>query len=109
MKTSKKETCKKSIYRVKSRSRFLFSVLIFFFMVICTFNFAINSSMAHTIQNSELVSVEIQAGDCLWNIAQKYAPSGMDTRKAVYEICKLNNIEAHTIVAGQIIQIPDYN
>ena len=33
-------------------------------------------------------------------IAQNYMPSDMDTRKAVYELCQVNDISASELYAG---------
>ena len=54
------------------------------------------------------MDVEIKSGDTLWNIAETYMPDNMDTRKAVYQICSLNDISADELYAGMTIQVPVY-
>ena len=53
-------------------------------------------------------SIQITSGDTLWNIAENYMPSDMDTREAVYIIKKVNNIDS-TVRDGQTILIPEYS
>lgn len=108
MRNQNKYDTKKKSLRIKSRSRFFTSVMLCLFMFVSMFNMAINLSLAHTNKTVEHLQIEIKAGDCLWNIAKKYAPAHMDPRKAVHEICELNDIEAHEIVAGQTLLIPYY-
>ncbi len=55
------------------------------------------------------MDVQIVSGDTLWSIAQNYMPSDMDTRKAVYELCQVNDISASELYAGMTIQVPIYH
>lgn len=49
----------------------------------------------------------VEAGDTLWNLARTYGPKNQDVRMTVYQICKLNNVSAETLQAGQYITIPN--
>ena len=55
------------------------------------------------------MDVEVKSGDTLWNIAQDYMPDDMDTRKAVFQLCSLNDISADQLYAGMTIQVPIYH
>ena len=46
-------------------------------------------------------SIEIQAGDTLWNIAEEYAPStGMTTREYIEHLKQMNHLKKDVIHAG---------
>ena len=51
-------------------------------------------------------SIKIEAGDCLWSIADEYMSDDMDIREAVYMICDTNDVDANTLYAGQTLSIP---
>ena len=59
--------------------------------------------------STEYMDVEVKSGDTLWNIAQDYMPDDMDTRKAVFKLCSLNDISADQLYAGMTIQVPIYH
>ena len=46
----------------------------------------------------------VNAGDTIWEIAEKHNQDGNDLRKYVDEICKSNNIEDYIIYPGQAIK-----
>ena len=81
-----KTTCRKK-YRIKSKFRFITSVVI----------------MAGT----KYKEVQICYGDTLWDIANTYKSDDTDTRKAVFEICKANDIEASDLEPGMTISVPE--
>lgn len=54
------------------------------------------------------LSVEIEKGDTIWDIAEKYRPEGWGTRKFMDEITKFNGIDSGKILPGQHILIPIY-
>ena len=95
-------------YRISSRFRFTVFVVLTIILLTTVVNFALglNTAASSTIQ--EYMDVKIQSGDTLWNIAQTYMPDDMDTRKAVYQLCSLNNISADELYAGMTIQVPVY-
>ena len=51
--------------------------------------------------------VEVTSGDSLWSIAKENMPADMDTRRAVYKICKINDIDEN-VYEGQVLKIPVY-
>jgi nucleoid-associated protein YgaU len=52
------------------------------------------------------VEVEIRDGDTLWQIAAEYKGERQDIRRLIYDICRINNIEAGSIQAGRMILVP---
>ncbi|MCE5172071.1 LysM peptidoglycan-binding domain-containing protein [Paenibacillus profundus] len=55
---------------------------------------------------SAVERVLVQPGDSLWVIAAAYKPEHMDIRQYIYEIIVLNDIEGHTLLAGDVILVP---
>ena len=61
-----------------------------------------------TVNTSKVTfqAVEVEYGDTLWSIAEKYAPSARQIRKFVYEIKDVNGMETSDLSEGQIILVP---
>ncbi|MDD7216410.1 MAG: LysM peptidoglycan-binding domain-containing protein [Firmicutes bacterium] len=95
-------------YRIKSRFRFTVFVVLTIVLMTTAANFALGLNTAASSTVQEYMDVEIKSGDTLWNIAETYMPDNMDTRKAVYQICSLNDISADELYAGMTIQVPVY-
>ena len=96
-------------FRIKSKSRFLIFLLICMFILTGAFNTMTGAYDALASDSPQgYISVNVTAGDTLWNIAENYMPSDMDTREAVYIIKKVNNIDS-TVRDGQTILIPEYS
>ena len=92
-------------YRIASKKRF------FCFLLICAALLLGSSSMAFGFSpfakaEANYASVEIVAGDTIWNIAQMYSDEHTNLRRFVDQICRLNQISAGEIYPGQIILIP---
>ncbi|MDD6311172.1 MAG: LysM peptidoglycan-binding domain-containing protein [Firmicutes bacterium] len=94
-------------YKVKSKFRFITFIVIVMCMCVGVFGFitGIGDSTALT-KPADNQTVEILAGDTLWDIANEFKSDDTDTREAVYEICKLNNIKADDLVPGMILEVP---
>ena len=95
-------------YRIKSRFRFTVFVVLTIVLMTTAANFALGLNTAASSTVQEYMDVEVKSGDTLWNIAETYMPDNMDTRKAVYQICSLNDISADELYAGMTIQVPVY-
>ena len=95
-------------YRIKSRFRFTVFVVLTIVLMTTAANFALGLNTAASSTVQEYMDVEIKSGDTLWNIAETYMPDNMDTRKAVYQICSLNDISADALYAGMTIHVPVY-
>lgn len=93
-------------YRIANRTRFT----AFTALVLIVLAFAISSFMginnASGASTREYVQIQVNSGDTLWALAKEYGPSDEDTRRVVYEICKLNDITAADLKEGQFITIP---
>lgn len=99
---------KKGIY-IKSKPRFITFILICMFVITGVFNTVTGSIAAHASDSpQEYISVCVDTGDTLWDIAQDYMPDDMDTREAVYIIKKTNDIGS-SISEGQTLLIPKYS
>lgn len=93
-------------YRVKSRTRFA-AFIVISLLLLCTIAntvFGFNNAIALTEQ--EYIQIQVESGDTLWTIVDKYMPDDVDTREAVYMIADLNDLENSQIYVGQILDIP---
>ena len=67
---------------------------------------ALGWNTASGASTQQYVLVEVQSGDTLWELARQYGPANTDIRVLIYEICRLNEIDAASLQAGQILTIP---
>lgn len=96
-------------YRVVNRFRFTVFVVLTIVMLTTAINFALGLNTAASLTKTDYMDVQITSGDTLWSIAESYMPSDMDTREAVYKLCKVNDISASDLYAGMTIQVPIYH
>lgn len=89
---------------IKSKVRFCTFICIVTLLFTCSFGLITNKT--DTSQNVELQTINVQNGDTLWNIAEEYAPVGMDIREYIYNICKINNITANQLSSGMTVMLP---
>ena len=94
------------IYRVKSRSRFSLFIAFVIVVIVMISNTFLGLNDASSLTQQSYIEITVQHGDTLWNIANKYMPENKDIRRAVYTLCRINEISAHELKAGQILLIP---
>ena len=76
-------------------------------LAIGTFGYITGNDVATALVNQEdQITVEVSAGDTLWEIADHVKSDDTDIRKAVYEICQANDIQDGSIQSGMILTIP---
>ena len=94
-------------YRIKSKFRFITSLVIMAALVICIFGAVTGLSVSTALTKPQYINVTVSSGDTLWNIAESYMTNDTDVRKAVYEICKCNDINASDLTPGMVIKVPE--
>ncbi len=99
-------TQKRKKYRIKSHFRFITSIVIILGLIISGIYALSGLNKSTALTKTEYAQIEIGYGDTLWEIANEYKSNETDTRKAVYEICKVNNIEASDLTPGTVISVP---
>lgn len=52
------------------------------------------------------VTVVVEQGDTLWDLALRYGPPGTDARKTVCETRRANHLAASLIHPGDVLRIP---
>ena len=95
-------------YRITNRFRFTLFVVLSIIIFTCVANLLLGFGTADSSTVQDYKTVIIGSGDTLWNIAQNYYPD-QDTNKAVYMLCKLNDITASDLQPGMTIRIPVYH
>jgi len=96
-------------YRIKNHGRFITFVVVTMIMITCLVNMILGFDRAQSMAKTDYMNYEICSGDTLWNLAETYMSNESDTRKAVYLICKANDINASDLQVGMTIQIPVSN
>lgn len=94
-------------YRIKSKFRFITSIIIMIGIIIGGINMITGASTSLALVKPQYTQVEVCYGDTLWDIAGKYKSDNTDTRRAVYEICRLNDINASDLKPGMVISVPE--
>ena len=101
-----KKTNKK--YRIKSKFRFIMFLVIVMGIAAGTFGYITGFDVSTALeQPGESITVEVTAGDTVWDIAKHFTSDGTDIRKAVYEICEANNLQDAQIHSGMTLTIPE--
>jgi Tfp pilus assembly protein FimV len=59
-----------------------------------------------TNQATQTREYRVQLGDTLWEIAAEHGPEGVDRRRVVDAIERINGVDPATLQAGQVIEIP---
>ena len=93
-------------YRIKSRGRFTLSAAILIILAVTASYSLLGLSDASSMTEQAYLTIEVQYGDTLWHIARTYMPDQSDVRKAVHQLCLLNEITACGLQAGQTLRIP---
>jgi nucleoid-associated protein YgaU len=93
-------------YRVKSKFRFITFIVVTAFLTIGLFTAVTGLNVSTALTKQDTVKVTVESGDTLWNIAKEYKSNNTDTRKAVYEICHVNDIDASDLTPGMVLVIP---
>ncbi|MGI6765613.1 MAG: LysM peptidoglycan-binding domain-containing protein [Lentihominibacter sp.] len=101
-----KNTHNNKRYRVKSKFRFITFIVIMLGLTIGAFGIVSGLYTSTALTVPEYTTVQIEAGDTLWDIAGEHMDDGTDPRRAVYEICRVNDINAGDIKPGMILSIP---
>lgn len=88
-------------YTLKNKRRFFtFVFLIFGIMITCIF-----ADISYGYKEKEYKMIEIQQGDTLWDIAQRYR-GDTEIRKYLYEIKRVNGLDTSEIYIGDMLKIP---
>lgn len=58
------------------------------------------------LEDAECITIIVDEGDTLWNIAKPYYDGDKDFRNLIYSIKKINDLEESLIYPGQKIIIP---
>ena len=74
---------KKKKYRIKSRPRFIISIMIMAGLIIAGFNFITGLDETTALEKTKYTEVQVVSGDTLWNIADEYKDNDTDPRDAV--------------------------
>ena len=89
---------------IVSPVRFFISICIVVGLIVGIIIASLNQAQAETYNSYK--EIEIEEGDTLWEIAAEHTDNNKDIREVIYDICKLNDIKAGNIAAGDKIVVP---
>ena len=93
-------------YRIVNKFRFITSLVVVMLIGFCVVSAIFGFNRASGTDIRSFVTVRVEQGDTLWGLAKAYGPEGYDRREVVYAIEKLNNVDASSLQAGQLLTIP---
>jgi len=93
-------------YRIKSNFRFIIFIAISLVLLVMISNLFLGLGNVSGLTQKEFIEVTVSYGDTLWDLASTYMPDNIDPRTAVDTICDLNDVNATTLRAGQVLLIP---
>lgn len=94
-------------YRIANRRRFISFMSVVILACVIITGSAMGAFNAHSKDVTTYTTVQVQAGDTLWNLAREYGSADKDVRQVIYDICKLNSVSAESLQVGQYITIPN--
>lgn len=103
------KTTHRKKYRIKSRVRFTMFIIcsmILVLLITAATTTILGFNDADGMSKQQYIQVQVEPGDTLWAIADRYMPSDMDRRESVYIISTANNTNASELQPGQILDIP---
>ena len=104
-----RKTVKRKYYPKNGfKHRFLASLYIVVFMMfsIVALNGYLGNSSSVGATTNEYTTVTVSKGDTIWQIASDYKSEESNLRQAIYEICKINNINGEVLKPGTKLKIP---
>ena len=93
-------------YRIVNRVRFTAFLCALILVTVFTFSALFGYGRSEAMDADKYISVEVSYGDTLWNLASEYGPENTDIRKIVFEIERINDVNASTLHPGQVLEIP---
>ena len=95
----------KTTYRIKNKFRFtvFVAVMVVIFSLLLGIIVPVKAHAGSSIRYTE---VKVCGGDTLWALAEQYGDPDKDIRETIYDICRINDITAETLRAGDTIIIP---
>lgn len=93
-------------YKINSRIRFTLFIIMAIILLTVFANFVLGLSTADSSTITDYTEIKVSSGDTLWSIADTYMSDYSDIRKAVHELCEINDITASELYAGMTIMVP---
>jgi len=92
--------------KFKVVNKFRFITFLTVCILLIAFSISALCNVATAQRKQEYKTVEVMYGDTLWEIAKTYGDPDKDVREVIYDICKINNVNASSLKAGMEIKVP---
>lgn len=95
---------RKTRVRIVNKVRFTMFCIVMISLFSCGISAAMNYAMAQ--KEPETLSVFVETGDTLWDIAVEHNTKNQDVRRLVRQIKQHNGLTSSVIRAGEVLEIP---
>lgn len=89
-----------TITNVRIRAFFIISITVVVVLLLLA------SAGNATAEITDTYDYRVKSGDTLWEIAAEHGPDGVDRRKVVAAIERINDLGSSGLQAGQVIELP---
>lgn len=89
-------------YTLKNPRRFYTVIMLFTIIISCTL---LISTVNGADSGPSYISVTIDKGDTLWDLAKEYKKDG-DIRRYIHKVQVLNNLSDSNLIEGEVIKMP---
>ena len=86
----------------------LLLIIVFLFCIVQFMNRPANISQASELTSTTYTSIEVKAGDSLWELASSYKAPYMNTKTYMKEVIELNQMNSEQIETGNYLIFPIY-
>lgn len=94
-------------YKVTNPKRFVCFLTVLLLIISFSAGTMLGLFDASSKDSLSFTTVQVQAGDTLWQLARTYGSKDADVRETIYRICKINDVTAENLQVGQYISIPN--
>ena len=96
-------------YRIKSKFRFITSLVIALGLFVGLFGFITGIDTTTAVTKNDCTEIEVCAGDTLWDIANTYCSvEYRDHQEYIDEVMRLNHLTSYDIHSGNYLILPYY-
>jgi hypothetical protein len=83
------------------------SLLVLFWVALAATRWGSDNSRLQAASTANIQPIVVRAGDTLWQLAIDHGPQGVDPRRTIDTIRRINNLSDSDLRPGAVLHIPD--